>query len=73
MVPWWQKKKRLRELEQPILIDLQTDIAEQRDVAEQHPEVVRHMIKLAEDCRLRLGDSERPGKEQRPTGKAPVI
>lgn len=70
MVPFWQKKTGLRELKQPLLIDLRMDIAEQRNVAKQNPKVVAYMLQLAEQCRQRLGDFQRPGKEQRPTGDA---
>ena len=71
MVPWWQKNKGLRELKQPFLVDLQTDIAEQRNVAKQNPEVVDYMLKSAQECRRQLGDFAQPGKQQRPTGIAP--
>ncbi len=71
MLPWWQGNRGIRELKEPLLIDLRTDIAEKRDVAGDHPEVVQHMLELAQQCRERLGDFRHPGKEQRPTGVAP--
>ncbi len=39
------------------LYDLSTDIGEQRNVADQHPEVVQHLSELANAKRLELGDS----------------
>lgn len=39
------------------LYDLNTDIGEQRNVADQHPEVVQHLTELANAKRQELGDS----------------
>lgn len=50
------------------LYDVRGDVHEDREVAAQHPEVVRHLTALAEKIRVEIGDSERPGKGQRPAG-----
>ncbi len=53
------------------LFNLENDIAETTDVAEQHPEVVRRLEALAEKCREDLGDTavKRQGKNVRPPGR----
>jgi arylsulfatase A-like enzyme len=48
------------------LYDLDADIAEQNDVATEHPEVVERLVALAEKARDDLGDTGRPGRNQRP-------
>lgn len=50
------------------LYHLDTDIAETRDVAAHHPEIVHRLMKLADVIRLDIGDEDRPGKNQRPAG-----
>jgi arylsulfatase A-like enzyme len=47
------------------LYDLDADIAEQNDVATEHPEVVERLVALAEKARDDLGDTGRPGRNQR--------
>ena len=51
------------------LYDLESDIAETKDVAGGHPEVVRRLTALAGKAREDLGDVDRPGKGQRPVGR----
>jgi len=53
------------------LFDLETDVGETKNVADQHPDVVRRMEALAEKAREDLGDSatKRKGKGVRPAGK----
>jgi arylsulfatase A-like enzyme len=41
----------------PELYDMRNDIEEKHDVATQHPEIVKHMLDLAEQCRTDLGDT----------------
>jgi arylsulfatase A len=41
------------------LFDLENDIGEQHNVADEHPDVVKHLEQLAEDMRRDLGDSAR--------------
>ena len=50
------------------LYDLQRDVAESADVAEEHPDVVARLEALAEACRDDLGDRGRGGRNQRPAG-----
>lgn len=53
------------------LFDLANDMAEARNVAEAHPEIVQRLEALAEQARQDLGDSaeKRPGKNVRPPGR----
>jgi len=53
------------------LFDLETDISEQHNVADQHPDVVERLQRLADEMRQDLGDSARKmeGKGRRPPGK----
>lgn len=50
------------------LFNLETDIHEDTNVAEENPEVVKRMLALAEEARVELGDVGRPGKGQRSAG-----
>lgn len=49
----------------PFLVDLVSDIGETTSVADQHPEVVRRLLALAEGMRDDLGDYDRVGKNMR--------
>jgi arylsulfatase A-like enzyme len=53
------------------LFNLKDDIGESKNVAAQHPEIVRRLEAFAEQARLELGDSltKRKGKGIRPAGK----
>ena len=53
------------------LFDLENDISEQHNVADQHPDVVKRLQELADQMRQDLGDSARkmPGTGRRPPGK----
>lgn len=55
--------------EKPLLFNVVEDIACKQDVADKHPEIVRQIMALAEKAREDLGDTDRPGKGQRPAGK----
>jgi arylsulfatase A-like enzyme len=68
MVPWWQKNRGITELKAPKLIDLSTDIKEAGNAASENPEIVKHMLKLAEKARQQFGDYGRRGTKQRATG-----
>ena len=50
------------------LYDLHADIHEDNNVADKHPEVVKRILALAERAREDLGDTNRPGKNQRKAG-----
>ncbi|QGJ68728.1 Cerebroside-sulfatase [Planctomycetales bacterium 10988] len=53
-------------LKQGELYNLKRDRIESTDVAEDHPEIVEQLHKLADRYRERLGDLERQGSEKRP-------
>ncbi|MHC4172372.1 MAG: sulfatase-like hydrolase/transferase [Planctomycetota bacterium] len=50
------------------LYDLQADIGEKNNVADQHSEVASRLLALAEKARDDLGDVDRKGRNQRPAG-----
>jgi len=50
------------------LYDLKADIGETTNVADNHPEVVARLRKLAEKARVDLGDGDRAGANTRPPG-----
>jgi arylsulfatase A-like enzyme len=50
------------------LYDVADDVAEQNDVSDQHPEVVKQLLALADKARVDLGDLDREGENQRPAG-----
>ncbi|HWC89012.1 MAG TPA: sulfatase/phosphatase domain-containing protein, partial [Pirellulales bacterium] len=66
-------KYQQRKIIQPELYDLEHDRNETTDVASQHPEIVSHLLALAEQARGELGDSltHRTGSGQREPGKLP--
>ncbi|MCA9127680.1 MAG: sulfatase [Planctomycetales bacterium] len=53
------------------LYDLKSDIGEEHNVAEQHPEIVKRLSDAAEVARLKLGDklTNREGSEIRPAAR----
>jgi len=51
---------------EPMLFDLKKDLGETTDVAADHADIVRRLLTLAEKARADLGDTNRPGKNQRP-------
>ncbi|MEQ9408161.1 MAG: sulfatase [Fuerstiella sp.] len=51
------------------LFDLSSDIGEQHDVADQHPDVVRRLQQLGDRMRAELGDSNRQGSGNRAAGR----
>jgi len=66
-IPWWAQKKQ-KPLQSPRLYNLDSDVAEAKDVAAQHPERVTEMMALADQTRKKLGEFMERGSEQRPTG-----
>ncbi|MBN2296114.1 MAG: sulfatase [Pirellulales bacterium] len=52
-----------------MLFDLVADVGSQHNVAENHPQIVARLTKLANNARADLGDSGRPGKGQRSVGR----
>ena len=53
----------------PILFNVVEDIGSQKDISEQHPEVVKRLMGLAVPARADLGDIGKLGKGQRSIGK----
>ena len=51
--------------DQPALYDLETDLGETTDVAADHPEVVKQLLKVAEHARRDVGDYNMIGSGQR--------
>ncbi|MEO1528822.1 MAG: sulfatase [Planctomycetota bacterium] len=51
--------------EKPFLVNLDKDLGETSDVSEQHPDVVKRLLALAERMREDLGDYDRVGKQMR--------
>jgi arylsulfatase A len=68
-------KYEQRKLEKPELYDLKADISEVVDVADKHPDVVQHLLALAERARDDLGDSltNRKGTGAREPGRKTPI
>lgn len=60
-----------------LLFHVVEDVSCERNVAAEHPDVVTHLLSLADRAREDLGDLGRQGKGQRPIGKvddpAPVV
>jgi len=50
------------------LYDLKTDIHEDHNVADEHPEVVRRLLSLAAEMKKDIGDAGVKGRNQRPAG-----
>ncbi len=55
--------------EELALYDLETDRGETKNVAAEHPEIVKRLEELAERARQDLGDGKRQGANVRPPGK----
>ncbi len=51
------------------LFDMESDIGETTDVADQHPEIVARLSKLADGMRKELGDTNQPGTGIRAAGR----
>jgi len=52
----------------PILFNVVQDVSSSNNVADEHPQLVKRLMKLAEEAREDLGDTNRPGKGQRRAG-----
>ncbi|MHC4994220.1 MAG: sulfatase family protein, partial [Planctomycetota bacterium] len=68
VLPFWQTNKGIRNLAAPLLYDLEADPAESRDVAGDHPGVVKDMLSRAARVRVELGAYGKPGSGVRATG-----
>ncbi|MGI9472683.1 MAG: sulfatase family protein [Rubripirellula sp.] len=51
--------------DRPFLVDLENDLGETTNVADEHPAVVENLLRLAEEMRADLGDYNRVGKNMR--------
>lgn len=76
-IPFWQGGKGITTLDEPLLYDLKSDPGESKNVADEHPEIVTELTKLAEQTREQLGEYGQRGDAQRATGsiypESPVI
>ncbi|MCX8238717.1 MAG: sulfatase [Akkermansiaceae bacterium] len=61
----WSGKEKDSPLQ---LFDVSTDLGEQTNLAEAHPDVVKRLIFYADEARQDLGDGNEAGKGQRPAG-----
>ena len=61
------------ELEEPFLVNLETDLYEKKNVAQQHPDVVQELMSLATQTREELGDSRVKGQDQRTSWRGPAM
>ena len=60
---------------EPFLVDLEADPGETTSIASDHPEVVKNLLRLAEEARADIGDYDRVGVNMRffdPLEKRPV-
>ena len=62
-----------RQIQQPELYDMQADLGESRNVAQEHPDVVQQLQGIAEKARADLGDAltNRTGAGVREPGRVP--
>ena len=76
-IPFWEKNKAFLNLETAVLYNLETNPAEDIDVAEENPEIVSNLKEVARTTRDELGEYLVRGSGQRPTGtaipNAPII
>lgn len=69
--PFWAKKaggnrKKIHiKVDAPMLFNLETDVAEKKNVAAEHPEIVASLLKEADRIRAELGDVDTTGSDQR--------
>ena len=66
--PFWEGKKGLYNLRQPMLFNLSVDPEESQNLARANPEIVDRLLRLADETRHELGEYLSPGDAQRPTG-----
>jgi len=50
------------------LFNVADDVGETRELSADRPNVVRRLLSLADAARLEIGDTDRPGRGQRPAG-----
>lgn len=72
----YSKPEDCFDVKEPMLFDLSKDLGETTDVAAQHPDVVAHLLNVAEEARRDVGDYDRVGSGARffdPDPKRPDI
>ena len=69
-IPWWQQfgKETFKELEDPFLVNLSSDIGESKNASSDNPELVKELLSEARIARRALGSTTTKGIAQRPTG-----
>ena len=50
---------------EPLLIDLENDLSESKNLADQHPEIAKRLLAMGEAMRKDIGHGETPGKGMR--------
>ncbi|MDB4506586.1 hypothetical protein N9055_00005, partial [Akkermansiaceae bacterium] len=69
--PFWarkaggNKKKVHLKVDAPMLFNLEIDLPEKKNLAAQHPEIVKNLLKQADRIRMELGDIRTIGSDQR--------
>jgi arylsulfatase A-like enzyme len=53
----WPGEYLRQPITEPELYDMRSDIKETRNVAAEHPDIVKRLLELAEQCRAELGDT----------------
>ncbi len=64
----WYGDMLHEEINEITLFDLETDIGETRNLADQHPDIVSRLMDLIESARKDLGDKDGPGRGMRTIG-----
>lgn len=77
-IPFWdQSKTEFIDIESPVLYNLFNDVSESINVAQENPKIVAKLLAIAEEARKELGEFNKRGSGQRPTGslfpEVPVI
>lgn len=76
-LPFWDRNRAFADLRNPVLYNLDTDLAESTNVAADNPQIVNELMELGDSIRQNLGEFMQRGRQQRPTGSlfpdVPVI
>ncbi len=67
--PWRHPHHRGKGPSPAFLFNVVEDVGSQRNVADDHTQIVARLMQLAEAARADLGDRDRPGTGQRPVGR----
>ncbi|SHF49781.1 arylsulfatase [Arenibacter palladensis] len=68
-IPFWDKSKtEFIDIPKPVLFNLADDISESQDIAQNHPDIVDKLLRIAQNAREELGEYNMRGIGQRPTG-----